>query len=114
MFKLNLIIIAFKGANRELPALEVITRCQSVGEHIASSYATSKAFTEAESSEKIRRALRKQVRPWSGQYQMGDRVYNKHPDGHEWKGPGTVIGQDGSVIFVRHGGTLIRVHQSRL
>ena len=45
---------------------------------------------------------------------MGDRVYYKHPDGHEWKGPGTVIGKDGSVIFVRHGGTLIRVHQSRL
>ena len=41
-------------------------------------------------------------------------MYYKRPDGHEWKGPGNVIGQDGSVIFVRHGGTLIRVHQSRL
>ena len=32
----------------------------------------------------------------------------------EWKGPGIVIGQDGVVIFVRHGGTYVRVHHSRL
>ena len=98
----------------EPPALEGITRSRTVGQHITSLHATRKAFTEAESSEKIRRALRRQIRPWSGMYQMGERVYYKRPDGHEWKGPGTVVGQDGSIIFVRHGGTLIRVHQSRL
>lgn len=27
------------------------------------------------------------------------------------KGPGVVIGQDGVVIFVCHGGTYVRVHQ---
>ena len=41
-------------------------------------------------------------------------VYYKRPDGNEWKGPGTVIGQDGVVLFVRHGGMMIRVHQCRL
>ena len=45
----------------ELPALEGITRSKTVGEHVASLHATRKAFTEAESSEKIGRALRKQV-----------------------------------------------------
>jgi hypothetical protein len=33
---------------------------------------------------------------------------------NEWKGPGTVIGADGVVIFVRHGGSYVRVHKLRL
>ncbi len=45
---------------------------------------------------------------------MGDKVYYKRVDCPEWKGPGTVIGQDGAVVFVRHGGTCIRVHRLRL
>ena len=32
----------------------------------------------------------------------------------EWEGPGVVIGQDGVMIFVRHGGTYVRIHRSRL
>lgn len=32
----------------------------------------------------------------------------------EWKGPGVVIGQDGAVVFVRHGDTCIRVHRLTL
>ncbi len=32
----------------------------------------------------------------------------------EWKGPGAVIGQDGAVVFVTHGGTCARVHYCRL
>lgn len=31
-----------------------------------------------------------------------------------WKGPGVVTGQDGAVVFVRHGGILVRVHHLRL
>ena len=45
---------------------------------------------------------------------MGDMVYYKQVDSTEWKGPGVVIGQDRVVTFVRHGGTYVHVHQSRL
>lgn len=41
-------------------------------------------------------------------------VYYKRADSTEWKGPGVVIGQDGAIVFVRHGGILVRVHHSRL
>lgn len=41
-------------------------------------------------------------------------MYYKRADSTEWKGPGVVIGQDGAVVFIRHGGILIRAHQSRL
>ncbi len=88
----------------KLPALEGTTVSAKVG----------KAFTEAESSERIRRALRKQLRPTDDMYVTCGKVYYKRVDCPEWKGSGVVIGQDGAFVFVRHGGTLVRVHQSRL
>ncbi|XP_039900576.1 uncharacterized protein LOC120741662 [Simochromis diagramma] len=96
------------------PALEGTTVSARVAEHISALHASRKAFTEAECSERIRRALRKQLRPTDDKYEAGDKVYYKRVDCTEWKGPGVVIGQDGTVVFVRHGGTLVRVHQSRL
>ncbi len=98
----------------KLPALEGTTVSAKVGEHISALHASRKAFTEAESSERIRRALRKQLRPTDDMYVTGDKVYYKRADCPEWKGPGVLIGQDGAVVFVRHEGTLVRVHQSRL
>ena len=36
-------------------------------------------------------------------------MYYKRVDCPEWKGAGTVIGQDGAVVCVRHGGTWVKV-----
>ena len=41
-------------------------------------------------------------------------MYYKKSDSPQWSGPGTVIGQDSVVVFVRHGGTYVRVHSSRI
>lgn len=98
----------------KLPALEGTTVSARVGEHIAALHASRKAFTEAECSERIRRALRKQLRPTDDKYVTGDKVYYKRVNCTECKGPRVVIGQDGAVVFVRHGGILVRVHHSRL
>lgn len=35
-------------------------------------------------------------------------------DCHEWKSPGVVISQGDVVLFVRHGGTYVIVHQTKL
>ena len=98
----------------KLPALEDSTTSQTVAQHIKALYSARKAFTEAECSERIRRAIRKQIRPTGDKFVTGEKVFYKRPDSPEWKGPGTVIGQDSVVVFVRHGGTYVRVHQSRL
>ncbi|CAG2196706.1 unnamed protein product [Mytilus edulis] len=98
----------------KLPALEGTTMSEIVGKHIETLHSARTAFTRSECSERIRRALRKQTRPSGISYQTGDKVYYKRPDNKEWKGPGVVIGQDGAVVFVRHGGMLVRVHQCRL
>lgn len=95
------------------PAMET-SKSTWITKQITTLHAMRKAFTEAECSERIRRALRKQLRPVHDKYETGDKVYYKRVDCNEWKGPGVVIGQDGVVVFVRHGGTYVRVHQSRL
>lgn len=89
------------------PALEGTTVSVRVGEHIPALHTSREVFTEDECSERIRRALSKQLRSTDEKYETGDKVYYKLPDSTEWKGPGVVIGQDGVVIFVRHGGTLV-------
>ena len=96
------------------PALEGVTNSQIVGNHIMAMYSARKAFTEAECSSRIRRAIRKQIRPTGKQFHTGDKVYYKKTDSPLWKGPGTVIGQDSVVVFIRHGGTYVRVHSSRI
>lgn len=96
------------------PALEGTTKSEWVAKHISALHAARKAFTEAECSERIRRALKKKLRPIDEQYEPGDKVFYKRVDCPEWKGPGVVIGQDGAVVFVRHGGICVRVHQLRL
>ena len=72
------------------------------------------AFIKAEYSEKIRRALRYQVRPVSNVFQNGELVYYKRDNCKEWKGPGSVIGQDGKIIIIEHGCSIVRVHSSRV
>ena len=98
----------------KVPALEGKTTSQVVADHIKALYSARRAFTEAESSERIRRALRKKTRIASETFVLGDKVYYKRPNNPEWKGPGIVVGMDGVVFFIRHGSTMVRVHQSRL
>ena len=98
----------------KLPALEGVSSSYTVANHINSLFSARKAFLEAESSERLRRALRKNTRPANEYYQSGDKVYYKRPDSQQWKGPARVIGQDGVVVFLRHGGLVVRVHTSRL
>lgn len=96
------------------PALESPTMNTWMAQHITTLHAARRAFTEAECSERIKRALRKQLRANDDRYETGDKVYYKRADCPQWKGPGVVIGQDGVVVFVRHGGTYVRVHHTRL
>ena len=94
------------------PALEGETISKVMGKHLTGLYEARKAFISAESSEKIRRALRKQIRPSGEKFSNGDKVYFLR--NNKWSGPGWVIGQDNVVVLVRYGGSYVRVHVSRL
>ena len=96
------------------PALEGTTTSEMFAKHLNALHNGRQAFLKAETSERIRRALRHQIRPIEKQYKTGDSVFYKRDNCNEWKGPGTVIGQDGKVVLIRHGSNCMRVHSSRV
>lgn len=100
--------------NDKPPALEHNTVSQTFANHLNALHSGRRAFIQAESSERIRRALRHKIRASGECFQHGDKVYYKRDDDNKWKGPGTVLGQDGKVVFVRHGSIYVRVHPCRL
>ena len=96
----------------KLPALEGICTSEVVASNLM--YAARKQFIMCESSEKLRRALRHQVRTSITQsYKNGDVFYKRNLC-DRWLGPGTVIGWEHKQVLVKDGGTYVRVHPCRL
>lgn len=110
------------GANPNLPSvltdkppsLENTTINQNFANHLNALPSGRCAFIQAESFERIHGALKHKIRASGECYRQGERVYYKRDDDNKWKGPGTVICQDGKVAFVRHGNVYLRVHPCRL
>lgn len=100
--------------NDSLPALEGTTISETLGKHLNALHASRQAFIRAETSEKIRRALRHQVRPTGRTFKNGEFVYFKRENDNEWKGPGTVIGQEGKTVIIKHGSYIVKVHVTRV
>ena len=99
----------------KLPALESSTSSDIIRENMTAMHVARQKFIEAESSEKIRRALRHKVRSYADvKYSNGDRIYYKRKNFKGWKGPAIVLGQDGQFVLVRHGGAYFRVHPCQL
>ena len=101
--------------NDSLPALDKDKDVSSaIGMHIAALHAARQEFISCESSEKIKRALRRQVRTSGHKYQIGQEVWYKRDDQKKWCGPAKVLGQDGPVLFLRHGTRPIKAHVCRV
>ena len=100
----------------KLPALDGVTTSESVATHINAMYEARRAFIKSESSERIRRALRHRVRAVERPYENGQMVYYKRDTygGHKWHGPAKVLGRDGSVVFIKHQNSFLRVAACRL
>ena len=106
-------------SNSTLPGFEDVPESSAAGIHIAALHSARQAFIEAESSQKIKTALKKQLRlPSKSSYQIGDQVFYYRETGgktkEKWRGPGKVIGQDGQVVVIRHGARTIKAHLCRV
>lgn len=99
-----------------LPGLERETTPPGiVRNNLNALHAARRAFTQAESSERLKRALCHNVRESDpGDMHYGDEVFYKRLDSPEWRGPGTIIGKDGKQFLVKHGGMCVRVHTCRI
>lgn len=82
--------------------------------HLKVLESSRKAFVEAESAEKVKRALRHKIRVSERDYMYGDWVYFKKELSDQWFGPAKVLFQDGKIVFIRHGTYLIRVYKNRV
>lgn len=101
--------------NNKLPALEDINDYSPVVSlHLSVLNSARQAYIAAESSSKIKLALKKQTRPTGKFFKPGDKVYYKRDENAKWKGPAIVLGQDSCVVFVRHGSRYLKVHTCRL
>ena len=85
--------------NSDLPALEEADS-NVVNNHLNGMYAARRAFIKAEASDKIKRALKHPVRASEEFFENGEKVFYKRDDGKRWHGPGKVVGQLGTVVFV--------------
>ena len=66
------------------PALEGTTISTTFGKHLNALHASRQAFIMAETSERICRALRHQVRP-TANFRVGNLVYYKRDNQKKWK-----------------------------
>ena len=75
--------------------------------------AARQAFSQADSSERIRAALLRKSVPMRGPFVQGDLVCFRRkagPGPHKWFGPARVVGQEGrSTLWIVHGGIPLTV-----
>ena len=82
--------------HNELPALEGRTVSEIVASNLNAMHAARQQCIKSECLENIARASRHQTRTYRNtSYSTGDLVYYKRDQFKTWKGPATVIGQNG-------------------
>ena len=97
------------------PALDFEPATKMIKQNLNALHKAREAFITSENSERIRRALRHNIRTTNNYvYTTGDSVYYKRANSKRWRGPGRVLGRDGQQVLVKHGSTYIRVHTCRL
>ena len=101
--------------NDKIPALNADSTSDLIRMNLNAMHLARQEFVKFESNEKIKRALRHNIRVTDSHLiNNGDNVYYKRNNEHEWHGPGVVIGRDGKIFLIKHGGALVRVHECRL
>ncbi len=95
-------------------ALEGSTMSEVLAKHLNVFYTARREFIKSESDERIRRALRSKIRASEQKFVVGDKVFYKRDGIQKWLGPGSVLGQDGKIVFIRHGGFVIRASVNRV
>ena len=86
---------------QKLPSMSLETIPESISKHLGILASSRFAYLAAELSEK---ALTSRIRNYHGSIFPDDSVYYKLNQEKPWRGPGRVIGVDGAVLILRHGG----------
>ena len=97
--------------DNKLPALEGTTSSKIVAENLTAMHKAREEFIKCESNNKIRKALRSQIRTCNDDfYNIGDKVYYKRRRDNKWHGPANVVGRDSHSYLVKHSYRFCVVH----
>ena len=101
--------------NDKPPAFTPSDTNQVLNDNLIALHEAKEAFISSENSEKIRSALSTNIRTsGDAKFITGNKVYYKRANDRRWKGPASVLGQDGQQVLVKHGSYHIHVHPCRL
>ena len=102
-------------AHDTLPALEEPTHSELVRENLNAMHKARENFIKSEASEKIKRALKHNVRTYSEViFHPGEEVYYKNRNDKKWKGPAKVLGKESNFVLIRNGASYFRCHPCNL
>ena len=97
------------------PVLDPVCRSDLIRENLNAMHKARENFIKAESSDRIKRALKYNVRNYSEvDFQPGERVYYKRRMDKGWRGPAKVLGKETNFVLVRHGSSYYRCHPCHL
>ena len=97
------------------PALHPTTNSDLVRENLNALHKARENFIKSEASERIRKALKHNVRTYSEvDFQPGDKVYYKRRKTKGWKGPAKVLGKESNFVLIRQGSVYYRCHPCQL
>ena len=97
------------------PALEPTTSSDIIRANLNAMHSARANYIKAESSEKIRRALRHKTRTYADEiFNIGEKVFYKRRNLKGWRGPAVATGLDDKIILVRHGSAYYRCHPCHL
>lgn len=96
------------------PGLEDGSYSKAYSRHVAALHTAREEFIKSEASEKIKRALRHNIRVSNEVFKVGQKVFYRKLGLDQWQGPATVIGQDGKVVIIKHASYILRSSPSRL
>ena len=99
---------------RSITVLNETAVSQILADHLNAMYTSRLAYMKANNSNKLKRALLGRIPNVETEYFANDKVYFKKAKQKKWSGPATVIGKDGKAVFIMQGGSLFRVHASKV
>ena len=90
----------------------------AVRTHLNLLHDTRQAYVSAESSDRIKRALKSHIFVSEAPFNNGEKVFywkeSQVKSSRGWKGPAIIIGSEGKVIVVRHGSFIHRCHETKV
>ena len=99
------------AVENDLPANTAVPISEVVRNNLDTMHSARESYIKSENSKKLKRSVSHNARTSNGaKFFIGDKVFYKRDEAREWKGPATVIGQDGQEVLIKHGPYDVSAH----